>query len=77
MEYDEQISELLSQAESLTEGLSDLGFKLLREGFNKRDENSLTFEKDVAKARRGVEKAVHLLRALGNKLEKQQEQQSK
>ncbi len=73
MEYDEEINELLSQAESLAEGLSDLGFKLLREGFSKRDESSIAFEKDVAKARRGVDKAIHLLKALEIKLTQQRE----
>lgn len=68
-EYIERISEVLSQAENLSESLADLGYGFLREGFTSHDQSSLGYEKEVAKARRSVEKAVHVLRTLERKLD--------
>jgi hypothetical protein len=69
MEFDERLTELIESAEALAEGLRDLAYGYLREGFFNKSEDSLKLEREVARARRSVEKAVHIMCSLQRMIE--------
>lgn len=55
--------DVIEQLRAVSEVLSDRAIGLLREAVDNGDEEAIAAEKRITRARRAVEKAIHLLRS--------------